>query len=515
MSRTTNSLKNIGTGLIGQAVTLILQFVYRTIFIKLLGLTYLSVNGLFTNILTIFSLAELGIGQAIVFSLYKPIRENDVLKIQALMQLYKKTYTIIGIVIFAAGLVFLPFLPMLVSEAAAEMDQLYLIYLLFVADTGIAYFFSYRQSFLQANQKQYILNTTNTVFAVIHEALRIVFILFTRSYIPMLIFNVVFNVIRNIWINRRINRMYPFLKDKNNAPLPKDETKGIFKNVRALLIYKIGNLALNSTDNIIITAMVGLNWVGLYSNYQVLTVSVCGFISTIFSSLTASIGNLNAGEDISQKKKIFHVTNLATFWIYAIASVCFMVALTPTVTLWLGQEWALDFATVLVICGNIYVGGMLFAPYNYRQTMGLFVYGKWRPVISAVLNLVISILLGHYLGLKGVLLGTIITRLATNVWYDPYIVYKKGFGESPWEYYLQYLLLGLLLAFSGGIGWLISHIHLFGGLPDILLHCILCVVLLSGIYTLLFQKTASFYYLKQVAFSLLRKKEHACTKEDE
>ena len=506
MSRTTNSLKNMGTGLIGQAVTLILQFVYRTIFIKLLGLTYLSVNGLFTNILTIFSLAELGIGQAIVFSLYKPIRENDVPKIQALMGLYKKTYTAIGIFIFVAGAAFIPFLPSLVSEATAQMEHLYLIYLLFVADTGIAYFFSYRQSFLQANQKQYILNTANTIFAVIHEVLRIGLILFTRQYIPMLIFNMVFNVVKNLWINRKINKLYPFLKDAGKTKLPKEETKGIFKNVRALLIYKIGNLALNSTDNIIITAMVGLNWVGLYSNYQVLTTSVCGFISTIFSSLTASIGNLNAGDDIQQKKKIFQVTNLATFWIYAIASVCFMVALTPTITVWLGAEWALDFPTVLVICGNIYVGGMLFAPYNYRQTMGLFVYGKWRPMISAVVNIVVSILLGHFIGLKGVLLGTIITRLTTNAWFDPYIVYKKGFGESPWEYYLQYLLLAVLLGISGVIGWLISRITIFGGIVDILIHCTACGLLLSGLYVLIFHKTEAFQYLKQVAFSLLLRK---------
>lgn len=515
MSRTTNSLKNMGTGLIGQAVTLILQFVYRTIFIKLLGLTYLSVNGLFTNILTIFSLAELGIGQAIVFSLYKPIRDNNIPKIQALMALYKKTYTAIGIFIFATGIAFLPFLPSLVSEATAEMEHLYLIYLLFVADSGIAYFFSYRQSFLQANQKQYILNTTNTIFAVIHEILRIVFILFTRSYIAMLLFNMVFNLLRNIWITCRINKLYPFLKKTCKEKLPPEETSGILKNVKALLIYKIGNLALNSTDNIIITTMVGLNWVGLYSNYQVLTVAVSGFISTLFTSLTASIGNLNAGDDISQKKKIFQVTNLASFWIYAIASVCFMVALTPTVTLWLGREWALDFPTVLVICGNIYVGGMLFAPYNYRQTMGLFVYGKWRPIISAVINLLVSVILGHYIGLKGVLLGTIIARLTTNVWYDPYIVYKKGFHQNPTEYYLHYLMLALLLAVSGGIGWLISRLSIFGGLADILLHCVACTVILSGLYILIFRKTDAFQYLTQVAFSLLKKKKSSSRKEGE
>ena len=503
MSRTDNSLKNMATGLLGQVVTLILQFVYRTIFIQILGLTYLSVNGLFTNILKIFSFAELGIGQAIVFSLYKPIRDNDIPKIQALMGLYKKTYMLIGTTIFALGLAFMPFLPAMMSGGAEGVENLYLVYLLFVFDTGITYFFSYHQSFLAANQKQYLMNLTNVVLAVLREVLRIVLVVVTKRYIPMLVFNVFFNVFQNCVHAFRINRMYPFIKNTKNAKLPAAERKEIFKNVRALLIYKVGSLALNSTDNIIISTVVGLTWVGLYSNYQVLVVSVSAFITTIFSSLTASIGNLNAGEDIEHKRQIFKVTNLATFWFYAVASVCFLVALTPTVTVWLGDAWTLDFATVVVICLNIYIGGMLYAPFNYRQTMGLFIYGKWRPIISAVINIVVSILLGYVWGLKGVLAGTAIARLTTNAWFDPYIVYKKGFKRSSAEYFIQYGLLAVLLVISGAIGLLIAQLHIFGGLVDILIHCVLCVVVLSGMYALLFHRTPEFVYIKTVAMSYL------------
>lgn len=488
----------MATGLFGQVVTLILQFVYRTIFIKILGVTYLSVNGLFTNILSIFSFAELGIGQAIVFSLYKPIKENDVPKIQALMGLYKKTYMLIGSTIFALGLAFMPFLPLMISEAAQSVENLYLVYLLFVFDTGITYFFSYHQSFLNANQKQYVLNLTNMVLAVLKEVLRIVLVLVTKRYIPMLVFNVLFNVFQNCVHAIRIKKMYPFIGDTRNKKLPAEERKGIFKNVRALLIYKVGSMALNSTDNIIIASVVGLNWVGLYSNYHVLVVSVSAFISTIFSALTASIGNLNAGEDVEHKRRIFKVTNLATFWFYAVASVCFLVALTPTVTVWIGSEWTLDFATVVVICLNIYIGGMLYAPFNYRQTMGLFVYGKWRPIISAVINVVVSIVLGDIWGLKGVLAGTAIARLTTNVWFDPYIVYKKGFKRSPAEYFIQYGSLAVLLVISGAIGLLISRLHLVGGIVDILVHCVLCVVVLSGLYTLIFHRTEEFRYIKSI-----------------
>ena len=517
MGRTDNSLRNMATGVAGQVVTLILQFVYRTIFIQLLGGTYLSVNGLFTNILSIFSFAELGIGQAIVFSLYKPIRDNDIPKIQALMRLYKKTYMLIGTTIFALGLLFMPLLPVLMSDSAKDVENLYLLYLLFVFDTGITYFFSYHQSFLMANQKQYVLNLANSLLAIVKEVARIVLVLITKSYLPMLIFNVAFNVVQNSVHAIYINKMFPFLRGTKDAKLPAEERKGIFKNVRALLIYKVGSLALNSTDNIIITAMVGLNWVGMYSNYQVLVTSVSAFITTIFSSLTASIGNLNAGDDNEHKRRIFKVTNLATFWFYAIASVCFLVALTPTVTVWLGDAWTLDFATVVVICLNVYVSGMLYAPYNYRQTMGLFVYGKWRPIISAVVNLGVSVVLGHFWGLKGVLAGTAIARLTTNAWFDPYIVYKKGFKKNPMEYYVQYLFMAVLLVISGCIGLLISKLYIVGGIIDILVHCVLCAVVLSGLYTIIFCRTEQFQYIKMVALQywkrfrgrLVRKKGNA------
>ena len=502
MSRTGNSLKNMTTGLLGQAVTLVLQFVYRTVFIQILGLTYLSVSGLFTNILTIFSFAELGIGQAIVFSLYKPIAENDTEKIRALMELYKKTYRVIGIVIFVLGLLFFPVLPYLLKGSADGIERLNLIYLLFVFESGASYFFSYRQSFLSACQQQYRLNLMGCVFSVCREILRIVLITVTRQYIPVLVFTCVWTVFQNAWYAKKIGNLYPYIRNTRGAALARDEKKTIFQNIRALIIYKVGTLALNSTDNIIITVVVGLTWVGQYSNYATLVSSVSVFIAILFSSLTASIGNLNAQDDIGKKKQMFDVVNLATFWVYSIGAVCFLVALTPTVGIWLGSAYLLDFPTVAVIVLNIYIAGMLYAPFNYRQTMGLFVYGKWRPIISAVINIVVSVFLGKWLGLMGVLAGTAIARLTTNVWYDPYIVYKKGFQQSPKRYYLQYAGYFLLFLCSCGAGLLIARIQVFGGLFDILLHCVLCAVILSAVYAVLFSGTASFAYLRTAAYSV-------------
>ncbi len=501
-SRTENSVNNITTGIVSQAVTLILQFVYRTIFIQILGVTYLSVNGLFSNILTIFSFAELGIGQAIIFSLYKPIRENDIPKIRGLMELYKRTYRVIGIFIFCVGIVFMPFLQMILKGSADGIDNLYLIYALFVFDSGISYFFSYRQSYLTACQQQYYLNVYSCIFSFIREVVRISVILITKQYIPVLIFSCVWTFVQNVIYSQLIVRRHPYIRNTKGAAIEPDEKRTIIKNIKALIIYKVGTLALSSTDNIIITSVVGLTWVGLYSNYSTLVSSVGGFISLLFSSLTASIGNLNAGEDIAKKKFMFRVINLATFWVYAMCSVCFLISLTPTIQIWIGDEWTLDFATSVVIATNIYVGGMLYTPFNYRQTLGLFVYGKWRPICSAVINIVVSIILGKYFGLKGVLAGTIIARLTTNAWFDPYIVYRRGFKESPLKYFSTYILYFALYGLSCVVGIYISRIYVLGGLFDILLHCVMCFGLLSGFYFLLLGRTEEFRYLTDAGYGV-------------
>lgn len=483
----------------GQGVTLLLQFIYRTFFIQTLGLTYLSVRDLFVNILNIFSFAELGIGQAITFSLYKPIKDNDEVRIRGLMELYKKAYCWIGIAILCIGAAFMPFLQFLIKGNIEAIDNLYLIYLFFVTESGASYFFSYRTSYVTACQQQYLLNLYGCIFSIAREVIRITLIMLTKQYIPVLAFSCAWTVIQYAWYHFKIGRLYPYIKNTKGATIYHAEKETIFKNIKALIIHKIGAVSLNATDSIIISSVVGLGWVGVYSNYSVLVNSVSMFISILFSSLTASIGNLNAFEDKSQKYHIFNVINLATFWVYSISAVCFLISLTPTVSIWLGSAYTLDFLTVCAISINIYIAGMLFAPFNYRQTMGLFIYGKWRPIISAIINIIVSVVLGKYFGLKGVLIGTAVTRLTTNVWYDPYIIYKKGFERNPLEYYLYYALYFTLFVLSCFIGMLIAKIYVFGGIADILLRCAICFVLLSGLYCIIFCRTKAFRYLTEVA----------------
>lgn len=437
MTRTRNSLLNISTGLVGQVLTLLTGFIVRSVFINKLGATYLGLSGLFSNILSILSFAELGFGQAIIFSLYRPIAEGDTKKIGCLMSLFRRVYLWMFVIVAVLGTSLTPFLDFFTNRPV-EIPHFSIIYLMYVGASASSYLFSYKKSLLFASQKTYISTTISYYFTIISAILQVVILVFTLNFILYLTIQIVSNVILDIVISRKTDRLYPFLKQSRYLKLPIEDLARIKKDVKALIIYKIGTLSLNSTDNIIISKYVGLLTVGLYSNYYLLCTSVGGFLSTVFSNITASIGNMNAVESPDMKIEMFFKIDMATFWFYGISTLCLYTCMTPFILIWVGPEYALSNATSFIIAFNQYIAGMLYSSFNYRQTMGLFRQGQFRPIISAILNIVLSIILAISFGLSGVLWGTALTRLLTNVWYDPYIVFKKGLQCSPWRYFKSY-----------------------------------------------------------------------------
>ncbi|MBQ4120200.1 MAG: oligosaccharide flippase family protein [Clostridia bacterium] len=492
--RIKKSLTNIMTGLAGQLFLTITGFVTRTVFISQLGSTYLGVSGLFSNVLTILSFAELGIGQAIVFSLYKPIAENDQEKICTLMDLYAKVYRALFFIVLILGFAILPFLPYIIADIDA-VPHIRIIYSMYVANSAFSYLFSYRSTFITATQNNHIINIFNILSSLFLSVSQIATLYLFKNYFVYLSLQIGFGVLTNFVIYIYSNKKFPFLKNKNAKPLPKEEFNSIKKNVGALVIYKIGTIALNSTDNIIISAFIGIKTVGYYSNYHLLEISVRGVLSTIFGNLTASIGNLNASDDDDQKYFMFNVINLATFWFYGVCSICLLICMTPFVKVWIGEEYLLSFPVVAIMCANFYVAGMLFSSFNYRQTMGLFTKGKLRPIISAIINLVVSIVLAQVWGLTGVFVGTIIARLTTNAWYDPYLVFKYGLKKSPAKYFIDYIMKALIL-----IATAILCLFVTSYIPDIniftvLLKAIVTFIISNGVILVVNFRTKEFKYL--------------------
>ncbi len=493
-SRTRNSMINISTGLIGQMLSLLISFGVRTVFIYQLGATYLGISGLFGNILSLLSFAELGFGQAIIYALYKPIAEDDQEKIGALMALFRKVYLWMFVIVASLGLVLTPFLQFFIKNNV-DIPHFHLIYILYVLSSAASYLFAYKKSLLFASQRTYVATTISYWFLFIGATLQIVVLCIWQNFILYLIVQILNTIIQDIVISHKTDKLYPYLKQTRNSKLPLEELNSIKKNVRALIIYKVGTLSLNSTDNIIISKFVGLLQVGFFSNYWLLSISVSGFLSTIFSNITASIGHLNATETTEAKTKMFFNINMATFWFYGISSICLYTCMTPFILLWVGEYYALSDATSFIIAFNQFIGGMLFASFNYRQTMGLFVQGKLRPVISAVLNIIISIILALYFGLPGVLWGTAITRLLTNAWFDPYIVFKRGLKISPMLYFKQYVpMLAVYIITAAICGW-VTSLFTFPLIPNLILIFFTTLLLSFLIFCVFYGRSSEIKYL--------------------
>lgn len=497
-TRTRSSLINISTGLIGQMLTLLVSFGVRTVFIYELGATYLGLSGLFGNILSLLSFTELGFGQAIIFALYKPIAQGNEEKIGALMALFRKVYQWMFLIVAILGLSITPFLEFFV-KTPVDIPYFHLIYILYVLSSAASYLFAYKKSLLFACQKSYVSTITSYWFVIGGAIFQILVLVLWQNFILYLCVQIVTTIVQDITIAHKTSKLFPYLRKYKKAKLHIDEIKSIKRNVKALIIYKIGTLSLNSTDNIIISKLVGLNQVGFYSNYWLIASSVSGFLSTIFGNITASIGNLNATETDEVKKQMFYRINMATFLFYGISSICLCTCMTPFILLWVGEEYVLSPATTFIIAFNQYIGGMLYSSYNYRQTMGLFIQGKMRPIISAVLNIIISIVLAIYWGLPGVLWGTALTRLATNAWYDPFIVFKRGLKCSPLPYFKDYAIKAIVYLITCAVCLYIStllHLPLFANLLVIFITTLL---LSTTFFTLLFYKTDEMKYLLHIS----------------
>jgi O-antigen/teichoic acid export membrane protein len=495
--RIKNSMNNIMTGLIGQIIVLLTGFVSRTVFIKVLGSTYLGVSGLFSNILTVLSFAELGIGQAIIFSLYKPIAVKDENKICSLMQLYARVYRILFFIVLGLGLAILPFLGYIIKDIN-EIPNIRIIYVMYVINSAMSYLFAYKGTFITACQKNYLLNIINFIANILMTIIQIIGLFVFKNYLVYLGIQIGFGILQNMFTYFYADKLFPFLKRKDVTPLPTEEKNKIKKNVGALILYKIGTLALNSTDNIIISAYVGIVTVGLYSNYLLLSTSVTGFLSTIFGNLTASIGNLNANDDVEKKYFIFRTINLATFWFYALCAICLYICMTPFINIWIGSEYILPDSVSLIISINVYIAGMLYAPFNYRQTMGLFVEGKMRPIISAIINIVVSIAFVKVWGLAGVLWGTAVARLSTNVWFDPYLVYKKGLGVSPVKYMTDYLIKFIIFVGTGFLCVCISGMIQSGNIIYVALKGVTAFIMCNIVFLAIYYRSEEFKYLLDI-----------------
>lgn len=505
-SRTEKSVYMMGTGVLQQIITLVFGFVSRTVFIRVLGMTYLGINSLFTNVLSMLSLAELGIGTAITFLLYKPLAEDDTEKLQEIMKFYKIAYRIIGVAILIIGLCLIPFLKYLVKVDTPLDINLNLVYILFLLNTVISYlFFAYRSNIILADQKGYILNNINIVFIIIQNIVDILIIIITKNFILSLIVRIIIGIIKNLAIYIKSSKIFPFLNDKNGKKVSKSLVKEVMTKVYSIFVFQISSQLFYSTDNMIISAIVGTVYVGINANYILITSAVNRALTLLKSSFVAAVGNINAVESIETKYTMFKRLDFLNFWVTSFCAVCFYQLLNPFITLWTGKDYLFSQWTVNIMVANFFIAAALNIIFMYRETMGLFEYGKYRQLAAGIINIILSIILAKYWGVFGVFLATLISSLLVGVFPYPKIIYKYGFNKSPKEYYFKYIEYCILTIISCLLVRIASMIFSEVTYFTFIMQAILCIMIPNMFYYILFRKTDEFKYMKEKAYSILRK----------
>lgn len=447
-------MKNITSGFLSRFLIIILGIVVRTVFIKTLGNDYLGINGLYSNILNVLSLAEMGFGTAMVYSMYKPLAEHNDSKLASLMSLYRRVYSVIGTVVLLLGLAVIPFMGYIIKDPP-QIPYLTLYYVMFLLNTVLSYwFFAYKRSILIADQREYICTKYRMIFNLLKSAFQIVLLVIFHSFTVYLVTQMAATICENIVVAKIADKKYPSLTNRNPDPLEKGELDTIKHDVKGLMLSRIAHVILNSTDNIIISAFVGVSWVGLLSNYTLIIDSVTGVLCQITSALSPSLGNYFVAESKEEGYKLFQRVEFMNSWLYGFCAICLLTLLNPFISLWIGQEYLLSSAVIAALAINFFVAGYMNTLWTFRSTLGLFTQGWFRPLIVAGLNIVFSIALGIKLGTFGVLIATFISRAMVNIWYDPIIIHKYGFQKSALHFFkeyavrvLQMIVIAVIIAF--------------------------------------------------------------------
>lgn len=496
MGRVQSAAKNIAFGQIGNLITQILGFILRTVFIANLGDTLNGINALYTSILSVLSMAELGIGTALNYSLYKPVANRDYDKIKSYMLLYKQAYRVIGLVIAVIGLAISPFLPYLVKQPeGVSVRDLTLYYFIFLFNTVSSYFVAYKYSLVNAEQKNYIQTNVITVTKMITVSLQIVVILTTGNFYLYLLTAAAIELLQKIFVSRYLDKRYPYLKDKNVIKLSKEETGEIVSKTKALVLHKVGDVARLQTDSMIISGFINVTLSGFVDNYNMVMNSVANVVNIIFNSVLSSFGNLIATESEEKQYKIFRVYRFAACWIYGFAAMGFSMLLTPLISLWMGEERTLAYGVVICILIDFYFKGDRIVLSNFKTAAGVFEQDKYLALIQGAVNLVISIVLVQKIGLMGVYIGTIISGLIANIT-KPVIIYRVILKKEVKEYFadsLKHVLVmaGVFVLLLGIKRIVMPQITILG---FVVMFVIICVVF-NGVFLVLFGRSEEFKYL--------------------
>lgn len=481
-SRTNKAAKNMTVSVIFYITKILLSFLVRTIFIRVFGVEYLGLNSIFANVLTILSLAELGIGSAIVFSMYKPMAEGDTEKLKSLLDLYKKFYLVIALIVLGVGLALIPFLSKIIDKDSLGDLNIVVLYLISLSSTVISYLMAHRRALLYTSQNKFVETIVSLITNTLLSILQIVVLLVFKNYYFYISLNLIVAVVDSFLIYIITIKIFPEIKGKCQK-LDKETTSAIIKNTKAMFLHKIGGVALNATDTLIMQIALGsLVISGIFSNYLLIYTTLIGVISMVIDAAQASVGNLIATKEGAYSYTVFKKLNFCYSWLISFCSISLLCLYNPFIsTIW-GAQNTWDMGFVLVYALTFYVNMSRQLAYSFKTAAGIFRQDRFAPIIESLLNIVLSYVLVKLCGPVGVILGTVISCLLVPFWYTPFMLFKHYFKLSIKQYWSKFLLYTLItivcgaltyficgLIPSGGIGWLLVKFVVCAIVPNLLL----------------------------------------------
>jgi len=504
MSRLSKSSRNVIVALASTVLTIIIGLIAQRVFINTLGTEYLGINGLFTSIISMLALAELGLGSAIYFHLYKPVAKNDTTKVRSIIDFYKKGYRLIALAVFALGLLFLPFLSAIVGNVNIS-ESIYVIYLLFLFDVIASYLLTYKRAVLYVDQNSHIISSVHLAYLIVLNALQIAILILTGNFYLYLIIKIVMRLAENVVLTQISNKKYPYLKGATTAKLDATTKAGIYKKVRGLSYHKVSSYIVLGTDNIIISLFLGVAVVGLYSNYLLVTTAILMLMGQAFTAITASVGNLLVDNNTRKSFEVYKKISFMNFWLACFATTSLLVIMNSFITLWIGSQYLLPIGVLVAICLNLYLTMIRSSMGSFKEAGGIFHEDRFVPVVESIANLVFSIVFLNLFGLAGVFLGTACSTLILHLYSYPKFVNKPLFKASNAEYYIDFAFkLAVILVISTATFVVSRAVPINSTIYQFMFNVALCLVLPNALLYLVFRNYDELKYYRELAFKSLK-----------
>lgn len=505
IERKKNAIRGTFFGIVQKVIQILFPFIIRTIFIYTLGVEYLGLNSLFTSILQVLNLAELGVSSALVFSMYNPIAYDDNEKICQLMNLYRYYYRIIGLVILIIGAILLPFLPHLIKGDAPADVNIYILYIMHLSATVLSYWlFAYRNSLFSAHQRNDIISIVNIIVNICLYSAQAILLITFHNYYLYLSLNIFAQIATNIIIAILSKKFFPMYEPRGK--LPAEEVQKINHKVRDLFTAKVGAVINRAADSIVISAFIGLELLAIYQNYYYIISSIMAIFSIFFSSCTAGIGNSLIVQNKEQNRELLYNINHIVFFVVNFCCSCFVSLCQPFINLWVGKKYELDFSFVILFACYLFAEEAPRTLIVFKDAGGIWKHDRFRPLASACVNLTLNLILTPLFGLYGIIISTIFALVFVSL---PWVIINinNRLFEIGISLFLKRLFVYILITtVSVTASYYCNQIIVFPEKKiDLIIKFFVATIISTGIFLLAFSRTKEQQYLKHFLINGINK----------